>query len=770
MKRLLVIHLMMYIAAVSVFAHIQGIVLGDEGEPLVGANVYWSGTSEGTATDERGMFEIELVRETKQLVTSYLGYHNDTTVISNRDLVKIVLVTADELDEVVITRRKQDVLRSRFSSFDIQTISKEQICHLACCNLSESFETSASVDVAYSDAATGMKQIRMLGLSGTYVQLLGENCPSSHGIMQPYGLEFIPGTWIESVQVSKGTSSVLNGYEAITGQINVEYLKPQKHHPIDLNVFLNTDLDATIDMTGGWNIPIPKDPMLGSLATGILAHYENSLIEKDENKDGFVDMPLLHNLNLANRWFYKNDEYSLVFFVRGLYDDRKGGRLKSPNPYHIDLTTHRIDGFMKHGILLNEESNMSLGIVTSASYHNQQNGYGPRFWNAEQVNAYMNAIFQNTWEGGDILGGGVDNDHHLSAGFSINYDQYSVNTNVNANVNQNNTEVTPGIFAEYTYKIADSFSMVAGLRADWSSRYGFFFTPRLNVRYAPFEWWTLRASVGLGYRSPNLIADNISFMPSNRHWDIQFSKPPQEQSFNTGITTSFDIPLGNRTLQLSAEYYFTNFMDGVLVDLDRDRYAISFYRMSDIPNARSYSHNAQIEATIEVLEGWTWSAAFRYTDARQTSWDANSASYKLRKKVLQNQFKAVLSTSYQTPKKKWQFDVTAQFNGNGRMYDGFVIPDGNKQYTTKGTDIYHRWYPQLMAQITKRFKHDVSLYLGAENMTNFTQENPVLGDYIEPGKIDPTSNNFDASTTWAPTTGWKIYIGLNWYLDRHDKD
>lgn len=768
MKRLLAIYIMCA-TVIPLFAHLPGVVLDDQGEPLVGANVYWAGTNQGTATDEQGMFEIELVRETKQLVTSYLGYHNDTTLITNRDLIKIVLVSADELDEVVITRRKQDVLRSRFSAFDIQTVSKDQICHMACCNLSESFETNASVDVAYSDAATGMQQIRMLGLSGTYVQLLGENCPSAHGILQPYGLEFVPGTWIESVQISKGTSSVLNGYEAITGQINVEYLKPQKQNPIDLNVFFNTDLAASIDLTGGWDIPIPKDPMLGNLSTGILAHYENCLFKTDDNKDGFIDMPLYHNLNLANRWFYKNDDYSLVFFVRGLYDDRKGGRREELKPYPIDLTTGRVDGFMKHGILLNEESNMSLGIVTAASYHNQHNTYGSRLWNAEQVNAYMNAIFQNTWEGGDILGGGVDNDHQLSAGFSINYDKFWEEATVAA-ANWNREEVTPGIFAEYTYKIADMFSMVAGVRADWSSRYGFFFTPRLNVRYAPFEWWTLRASVGLGYRSPNLVADNSQFMPSNRQWDINFTKPAQEKSLNTGLTTTFDIPLGNRTLQLSAEYYFTNFMDGVLVDLDRDRYAVSFCNMKDIPNARSYSHNAQIEANIEVLDGWTWSAAFRYTDVRQTSWNANAGEYQLRPKALQNQFKAVLSTSYQTPKKTWQFDVTAQFNGRGRMYDGFVIPDGNKQYTTQGKDIYHKWYPQLMAQITKKFKHNVSLYLGAENMTNFTQDNPVFGDYIEPGKIDPTSDTFDASTTWAPITGWKVYIGLNWYLDRPDND
>lgn len=738
MKRFLYILLLLSFRLLA-FAHLEGRVLDDEGEPLIGAHVYWAGTNEGTVTDEQGDFEIEIVRQTKLLVTSYLGYHNDTTLITTRDPIKIVMVSSDELDEVVITRRKQEVLRSRFSTFDIQTIGKGEICRLACCNLSESFETNASVDVAYADAATGMHQIRLLGLSGTYVQLLGENSPAAHGLLQPFGLEFIPGTWIESVQISKGTSSVLNGYEALTGQINVEYLKPQKQDPIDLNVFLNTDLGASIDITGGWNIPIPKDPKLGALATGVLAHYENNLLATDDNKDGFYDMPLYHNLNLANRWFYKNDDYSLVFLVRGLHDERKGGRRDNINPYCIDLNTNRIDGFMKHGILLNEESNMSLGIVTSAAYHSQANNYGSRTWNAEQVNAYLNAIFQNSWQ---------DGAHQLSAGLSVNYDKFWETTNLVLSP-MNRQEITPGIFAEYTYKMAERFSMVAGLRADWSSRYGIFCTPRLNLRYMPFDWWTLRGSIGVGYRSPNIVADNAQYLPSNRKWDITFATPAQEKSWNAGLTTTFDVPLGNRTLQLSAEYYYTNFIDGVLVDLDRDRYTVFFYNMRDIPNARSYSHNAQIEANMEILDGWNMTAAFRYTDVRQTSFNSAKGEYQVREKALTNRFKAILSTSYKTPNQEWQFDATAQFNGPGRLYDGYGS---------------HQWYPQLMAQITKNFRHDVTVYVGAENMTNFTQDTPVVGALDEQGLIDPTSPDFDATMVWAPTTGWKMYVGLRWHL------
>ncbi|MCQ2311059.1 MAG: TonB-dependent receptor [Paludibacteraceae bacterium] len=746
-----------------VWAHLQGAVLDDTGEPLAGANIYWAGTTIGTTTDEQGTFEIEPIRQTKQLVTSYLGYRNDTTLVTNHDFIKVVLVPDGVLDEVVVMQRKMDVLRSRFSAFDIETIGSGELCRLACCNLSEAFETNASVDVSYSDAATGMKQIKMLGLNGTYIQLLNENCPAAHGLGQSFGMEYIPGTWIQSVQISKGTSSVLNGYEAIAGQINVEYLKPQTQDPIEVDVLLNTDLAAAVDVTGGWDIPVPKDPMLGVLSTGLLAHYQNSLLETDDNKDGFLDMPTYHTLNLLNRWYYKNDNYSLQLLVRGTYDERHGGQRKVhiPSPYLLDLRTGRIDGFMKHGVLLDEETGMSLGIVAAASYHDQYNQYGNRLWKASQVNGYLNVIFQNTWEGGPILGGDTDNDHQLSAGISLNYDQYKEDLTLLSKFNMNRTEVTPGLFAEYTYKIEDMFSMVAGLRADWSSRYGIFCTPRLNVRYSPWEWWTIRASVGIGYRSPNIIADNAQYLPSNREWtylgkNLSDADWGQERSMNTGATMTFDIPIRNRTLQVTAEYYYTRFTDAVIVDLDRDRHTVSFYNLCDVPGAQSFSHSAQLEASMEILSGWTMTAAFRYTDVRQTTYNAAAKMYQLREKALQSRFKGVITTGYKTPNNSWQFDVTAQFNGPGRLYDGL-------------DSRYYSWYPQLMAQITKNFRHNVTVYVGAENMTNYTQNHPVLGDCTPEGIIDTSSPDFDASTVWAPLTGWQIYCGLRWNLDRPNK-
>ena len=773
------------------YAHAWGTVLDDKGEPLVGANVYWAGTTVGVATDLDGRFQLEPVKSTNLLVTSFMGFHNDTTAVTEHSELTIVLVSDLLLEEVDIVERKMAVLRSRLTPLATETLTGEALCMAACCNLSESFETSASVDVAYSDAATGAKQIRLLGLSGTYVQMLTENTPNIRGLAQSFGMEYIPGPWMEAIQVSKGTSSVLNGYEAIAGQINVEYLKPQTQDPIALNAMISTETHAEVNASGGWDLN-------DKVSTGILFHAQNMSLELDHNHDGFLDMPKNTNVNLLNRWYVKTGDYTGQFLVRGLYDRRIGGQTQEAahseyfaKPYQIDLNTWRVDGFMKNGYVFDAELGTSIGIITAASYHNQRNTYGPRHWNAAHSNAYLNAIFQTSFD--DSATDLWDNHHHnLSTGLSLNYDGYNEVLSLPQGINQNTYlfdlwEVTPGIFAEYTYTYKDKVTLLVGIREDYSTRYGFFTTPRMNLRYAPFDWWTVRGSIGLGYRSPNAIADNAAYLASNRMYyaydrvsdngyGIMDGILAQERSMNTGLSTVFYIPLGKRELQLSGEYYYTKFLDGVIADMDRNLHGITLYNMHDVEGAQYFSHNWQVEANMEILRGWTMTAAFRYTDVQQTTFNTAANEWQLRDKPLQNKFKGIITTSYQTPLKTWQFDLTAQFNGEGRMPDGFVVPEGSKQYTEYNGQIYHKWYPQLLGQITKFFR-TWSIYLGAENMTNFTQDSPIVGErrstnttqsHNQHGFVNPYSSNFDAAMIWAPIHGWKLYLGFRWALEREE--
>lgn len=760
-KTELLLLIILFLSPTMAHAHAWGIVLDENGDPLVGANVYWAHTTNGTSTDLNGEFELEPVHSTKLLVTSYVGYHNDTTEVKGHEALTIVLVNADELDEVTITERKMSVIRSRTSALNVETLTGESLCKAACCNLSESFEQSASVDVAYSDAATGAKQIKLLGLAGTYVQLLTENTPGVRGLAQNFGLEYIPGPWMSSIQVSKGTSSVLNGYEATSGQINVEYLKPQTQDPIAINAMLNSELHAEINLTGGWNIN-------EHVATGLLIHAQDASLPMDDNHDTFLDMPINHHLNILNRWYITKGNYTGQILVRGLYDQRIGGQhakfttlSEGEKLYGIDLRTRRLEGFIKNGYLFDEEMGTSIGIIAAGSYHSQNNIYGNRKWDAAQGNAYLNAIFQTNFE--DYHS--EDNQHKLSAGISLNFDDYNEQVFGLQNNTETDTldrmEVTPGVFAEYTYSYSDKLTLLLGIRGDYSTQYGFFVTPRMNVRYSPWTWWVIRASAGLGYRSPNIIADNAAFLPSNRQWLMPNGKMfAQEKALNAGLTTTFYIPIGSKELQISGEYYYTHFFNCVVADVDYNLHQVILSNLSDL-KGKSFAHNIQAEADMEILKGWNMTLAFRYTDIKQTSHN-KSGQLELLDKPLTNKFKGIISTSYQTPNKKWQFDFTAQFNGYGRMPYGFSST--SDQYYSKNGYTYHKWYPQLLAQITKYWE-TCSLYLGSENMTNFRQDDPIVG-----ASHPFTDLDYDASMVWGPGHGWKIYLGFRWSLSTEKKD
>lgn len=751
---------------------VSGSVVDSNNEPIIGAEIFWLNTTIGAVTDIDGNFTIQTTADSHKLVFSYLSYKSDTIDITTATLPLIVKMSEDtkELQEVTVAARGASTIASRVSALQTTKITGAELCKAACCNLSESFETNASVDVSYADAATGAKTIKMLGLSGTYVQLLTENTPGVRGLAQNFGMEYIPGAWMESIQVSKGTSSVINGYEATTGQINVEYLKPQTQDHLALNGMFSSSLRGELNATGGWDLN-------EKWSTGILAHYKNESMEHDSNKDGFMDLPKSQQANLLNRWYMKEGAYTGQYLVRGLYDERNGGQTQKyindnniTDPYKIGLRTWRLDAFTKQGFVFDETKGTSIGIIASGSYHDQHNIYGHRIYDGKQGNFYLNAMFQTYFDETDK--------HKITAGLSLNYDNYSeiitsdkdeftasaLSTPTNS-LDMTRQEWTPGLFAEYSFKYDEKLSLLAGIRADYSSEYGFFATPRFNVRYSPWQWWNLRASVGMGYRSPNLLSDHAAFLPSSREIIIEHnSKLQQERAVNAGASTTFYIPIAGRELQITADYYYTHFLECMVVDMDSNPYSVIFSNLTDETSEtnkkpRSYAGNFQVEASMEILKGWTMTLAYRMSDVKTT------INGELREKPLTNRFKALITTSYMTPLKRWQFDATAQFNGGGRMPDNFykdveslrptwTIDRGNGQYDFP-------WHAQLMAQVTRYFR-TWSIYVGGENITNFTQNTPIIN------AADPYSPNFDASMAWGPIHGWKAYIGFRWALNRKE--
>ena len=617
------------------------------------------------------------------------------------------------LSNVTITSRRAGTRRLAGAMNGV-VVNREELFKAACCNLGESFITNPSVDVNYSDAATGAKQIKLLGLSGTYVQMLTENLPNFRGAAAPYALDYVPGPWMSGIQVSKGASSVKNGYESITGQIDVEYLKPDAEEGITLNIYGNSK--SRMDANADGNIHLNS-----KLSTELLLHYQDDYGHHDVNGDGFLDQANVRQWNLQNRWHYRASNYIFHGGISMMKEKREGGQTEHTSHlshlYKIGIETNRYEGYMKHAFILDPEHGTNIALMTNLTMHQLDANYGHKQYYVNQKNAYAQLLFETN----------LSKQHNLSAGLSLNHDYLT----------RDEKETTPGIYAQYTYNLNDKVVAMAGLRADHSSLYGTFLTPRFHLKFAPNEIVNIRLSVGKGYRTIWALAENNYLLASGRQLVIDNMK--QEQAWNSGISSSFYIPLFGKTLKFNAEYYHTHFRQQAVVDYDSSPTEI---RITNL-DGKSYSNTLQLDATYPVVKGLELTAAWRWNDVKCTY------GGELMEKPLTSRYKGLITASYKTPLGIWQFDATLQLNGGGRMptpIDGLW-------------ESRFRSYEQVSAQITRWFRH-FSVYIGGENLTGFRQKQPIIN------ATDPWSSTFDPTMVWGPVHGAMFYAGIRVNIGR----
>ena len=615
---------------------------------------------------------------------------------------------AVDLQNVTITSRRSGT-RRMMGAVNGVMINREELFKAACCNLGESFTTNPSVDVNYSDAATGAKQIKLLGLSGTYVQMLTENLPNFRGAAAPFSLDYVPGPWMNSIQVSKGSSSVRNGYESITGQIDIEYLKPDNDEGVTVNLYGGTlgRLEANADA----NVHLDD-----KLSTEVLAHYQDDFGHHDVNDDGFLDQPNVRQWNLQNRWKWKGAHYMFHGGLALVKEKREGGQTHHTAPdvhhlYKIGVETDRYEGYMKHAFIIDPEKGTNIALMGNASMHLLEANYGEKHYSVNQKNAYAQLLFETN----------LTEHHNLSTGLSLNYDYLT----------RDDKETTPGAYVQYTYNLNDKVVAMAGIRADHSSRYGTFVTPRFHLKLTPSEIVSLRLSAGKGYRTVHALAENNNLLASGRQLVVDDLE--QESAWNYGVSSSFYIPLFDKTLKLNAEYYHTHFSQQAVIDYDSNPNAILITNL----DGKSYSNTVQIDATYPIVQGLELTAAWRWNDVKCTY------GGELMEKPLTSRYKGLVTASYKTPLGLWQFDATLQLNGGGRM----------------PTPVNGLWderfkaYEQVSAQITRWFRH-FSVYIGGENLTGFRQKKTIIN------AEDPWSASFDPTMVWGPVHGRMFYAGV----------
>ena len=763
---------------------LRGVVRDADNQPLVGASVYWAGTTIGASTDAQGAFLLHRVKGYDRLVASYLGYVNDTIrVESAAERLDFVLrAEGVALEDVVVEGAMSGNFVKRDGIVKGEMISFAGLCKMACCNLAESFENSASVTVGYSDAISGARQIKMLGLAGTYTQILDENRPIMHGLSAPYGLSYTPGMWLNSIQVSKGVASVTAGHEAITGQINLEHRKPTDDERLFLNLYLDDELRPEINVSSAF--PVTKDKKLTS---AVLLHgsMDTDVRKMDHNDDGFRDLPLSDQINVANKWLYAADNGTQIRWGwKFVQENRLGGMLDYKNTaamrdamladwdwgeaegkpmplYGSHIRNRNANGYFKVGMPVGQavydadeqdEMRSNLAFVADFDHFSEDAYFGLNDYDGNQNSLALNLMYNHyfTYRSSLIVGGQLHLDYYREG--LLNRTPWIADFQEgDYDLDRNEREV--GAYAEYTYAIKDKFSVVAGIRGDYNHYYDrFFVTPRGHLKWNITPSTTFRASAGLGYRSTNLITDNIGVLATGRAIQpvvFRDGKPVvgsfhdidrMEKALTVGgsLTQTFGL-VKEEDATLSFDYFRTQFYNSVVADQEMYADRIVFYNT----DGRSYTDTYQVDFSWSPVERLDIFATFRYTDSEMTIRRADGSSARVERPLV-SEYKTLLNIQYATKFRRWTFDATAQLNGPAR------IPTQNADLA----DSYHSpRYPMFYAQVSRKLgKFD--LYVGCENIADYIQKDPIRG------KENPYSAAFNSMNVWGPLMGRKFYIGM----------
>ena len=735
---------------------LTGVVLEktDDGifHPIIGASVYWLNTTAGTTTDTSGVFRLPVNTISNQLVVSYIGYRSDTLTITNQQKVNIILKSdATKVAEVEIVGEKKSTFVNYLSPQNTLVMTEKELFKAACCNLSESFETNPSIDVSFADAITGTKQIEMLGLAGTYTQITVENLPVIRGLTSNVGLTYIPGTWIENIQVSKGVGSVANGYESITGQINVELRKPQKEDEKQffMNLFGNQDLR----MEGNLNLRTPLNENWSSMT---LLHASTQQQKIDGNGDNFLDMPLYKTVNAIQRFHYSSHlGWEGQIGIQYVDDNKSGGTVRGynlnqselalrPSEYSFRMEGKQLRLWGKTGYVFPQKQYQSIGLQWSLTRNDQNSFFSSHDYNANEEAGYVNLIYQSIFD---------NTMHKFRTGISFLYDKYNETFNLNP---FQRTEQVPGAFFEYTYTPGSEFSMIAGIRVDDHNLFGTFVTPRLHIRYTPNEDWVFRAVAGRGQRTANIFSENMAYFASARSVFLNSSNLNSaaygldpEIATNIGFNVTHYFLWDYREATIAFDFYRTTFEKQIVVDLDRNPQEIHFYNL----NGQSYSNSFQVELNIQPIEKLDTRIAYRLYDVRQT------INGSLRERPFVAQHRAFINFGYVTEREEatdpqMSYDLTLQWFGKKRLPDTQLNPTG---FQARG---YSPNFVLVNGQVARSFFAGLDVYLGVENLLNFKQANPILD------AADPNSHHsyFDSALIWGPVYGRTAYVGMRWRM------
>ena len=713
---------------------------GNNEEALVGANVYWLGSNDGTVTDAEGRFELLIpTLDTKQLIASFVGYTPDTISISNETAITFRLKVEALLDEVIVQDRKEGVIISSINAIKSENITSTELRKAACCDLAGCFETQTSVSPQVTNVVTNAKELRIAGLSGVYNQVLIDGFPMIQGLSYTYGISSVPGTLVENIYVAKGANSVLQGFESISGQINVITKDPDLEAPLFLNAYLNSFGERQFNADASFKI--------GDFKNLLAVHVVQPAGVFDRDKDAFLDVPKLTRYLVSNKLkFGREGEWGWngEVMLRYLNEERAGGQTQF-NP-RTDRGSNSIYGqvvkisqpelIARTNYKFDDDNNFLFQV--SGFYQDQDSWFGTVNYSANQTNLYANFEYERYYSTQNYFKTGLSY-RHLNLEEDIAFSDNPLNRTYAGNYQR--TEHIPGVFAENSIQLMKGkLTWMLGLRGDHHNQFGFKFTPRTLLKLDINKFTVLRANAGRGWRTVNLFSENIGLMVSSR--DVVFAEALEpEEANNFGLNLTHKIERTNFSGYLSADFYYSTFQNQVFPDYDADptQAIIQNFRGTSISNSLQLESGFRFWKTLEFKLGYSFLDVYRKEGEVKELLPFNP-----RHKIL-----TVLG--YRPVSNKFQIDANMHWYGQRRLPNTSLNPEAFQRPDFSET------YAVISAQFTYNFDL-FEIYAGCENIFDFRQEQPILSWQ------NPFGPYFDTSSVWGPTRGREFYLGVRYSI------
>ncbi len=718
-------------------------------EIVPGAVVRWLTGGGGTAANENGVYRLPAAQTPdRRIIISAAGYRNDTLDAGDKTYFSVTLQQSAMALTGVEIRDVRGTYISTLSVAQTEVITARELSKAACCDLAGCFGTQASVQPQTTNVVTNAQELRILGLSGVYNQVLFDGQPLLAGAAFTYGISTFPGTLVENIFVSKGATSVLQGFESISGQINLIPVSPEKADPLYLNAYINffgeKHLNAQVAT------PVGKSKKWHALLS---LHTVQRAGRFDRNHDGFLDLPLLTRYAVYNKWSYGNERNRggwAQIGLRFVKEQRIGGQVRfdagtqegSPEIYGQTVRYNQSEAYLKAGWRFNNRQ--AVSINASGQGHHQHSWAGTTRYTAGQLTGNIRIQHEVQWAKA----------HELKWGFSYRYQnldetvaftQNSPGRSYAGNYAGNyatNLRV-PGVFGEHSWRWKEGkIVLLTGARLDHHQQWGAFFTPRSLLRWDLGKWGIFRASAGTGWRQVSLFSEQTALLVSSRNIVFAEGLRP-EQAANWGLSHSYSYTAGRLSGTVTGDFYRTVFSNQFFPEYDVIPNAVVIRNFGGI----SRSNGLQLEATAVWNKRLEGRVAYNYLEVYRTQNGAKTAL------PFNPRSRAMAALSYRTAGDRWQADA------NVHWFDRMRLPDTRSNPEAYQRPLHSTPYATLNIQGTFRWKA-LELYTGCENVTGFVQPNPIISAQ------NPFGPYFDISSVWGPVRGREFYLGVKWRIKK----